>query len=160
MAYTINLYPSSDVSLEHTASSGNVGYALINEAEPDSGTTYIYQTLSSSNATVTSEFSCAPSSEDNPPTGKIKLKSITVETYWTSYGNNYADSVTGTLTPSVSFGGGSYTAGTEETKTSKTANYTLLTSTFSDLPEEGTVYESIDELNAQLRLVTRGRYTG
>ena len=101
---TINLYPSSDINVVHTKSSGNSGFSLINDTTDDSGSTNISQTLTSSSSTQTSTFNCAANTSDNPPTGKIKVKSISVETYWRVFKNDDASGVTGTLTAGVSFG--------------------------------------------------------
>ena len=159
MAYTINLYPYGDISRGHSASQGNTGYSLINEVSTDNGSTYIYQTLSASNATQTSQFNCRESSSDSSvPTGKIKIRSVSVEVVWTTEGENI-NSITGTLTPSVAFGSGSYTAGSQNTKTSTSGSYTMTTSTVSNLPEAGNVYDNISDLSAKLQLVTNGRYT-
>ena len=159
MAHTITLYPYSDVNLRHDPSRGSTGYNLINEASTDTGTTYIYQTLSGSNASLTSQFNCSESSSDSSvPTGKIKIRSVTVEVVWTTVGENI-NSITGSLTPGVAFGSGSYTTGTQSTKTNTSENYTTTTTTISNLPEEGNVYDNISYLNTKLQLVTTGRYT-
>lgn len=162
MAYTINLYPSGDISFRHVSSSGSTGYNMINESEPDGGSTYIEQELTTSNSTVTSQFNCAAASNDSSrPTGKIRVRSVKVETYWGSMGQN-VNTVSGTLTTSVGFGSGNYTAArTTDTRnsTSSTANYTLTTSEFSNLSVVGQTFENIDALNAKLQLSTAGRYT-
>lgn len=162
MAYTINLYPTSDISLGHTAGSGSTGYNMVNESETDGDSTYIQHSLSSSNSTETSRFNCAAATNDSSkPSGKIKVRSIKVETYWGSGGQN-VDTISGTLTTSVAFGDGSYTnASSTATRnsTSSTVSYTLTTSTFTNLSIVGTVYESIDDLEAKLQLSTSGRYT-
>lgn len=160
MAYTINLYPTSDISFRHESRSGSTGYNMINESEPDEGSTYIQQNLSNSNSTVTSQFNCAAATEDSSrPTGKIKVRSIKVETYWGSVGQNVM-SVTGTLTTSVAFGDGSYTAASStDTRNSTTISYTLTNSEFNNLSIVGNIYENIDALEAKLQLSTNGRYT-
>lgn len=160
MAYTINLYPTSDISFRHESSRGNTGYNMINETEPDEGTTYIQQELTGNNATVISQFNCAAATEDpSRPIGKIKVRSVKVETYWGSVGQNVR-SVTGTLTTSVAFGDGSYTAASStDTRNSTTISYTLTNSTFNNLSIVGTVFENIDALEAKLQLSTSGRYT-
>lgn len=159
MAYTINLYPTSDISFRHESNSGSTGYNMINETEPDEGTTYIEQELSNSNSTVTSQFNCAASEDSSRPTGKIKVRSVKVETYWGSVGQNVR-SVTGTLTTSVAFGDGSYTdASSTDTRNSTSISYTLTNSTFNGLSIVGNVYENIDALEVKLQLSTSGRYT-
>lgn len=162
MAYTINLYPTSDISFSHDASTGYTGYNMINESEPDGGSSYIQHSLTTSNATETSQFNCsAPTNDANRPAGKIKVRSIKVETYWGSYGQNVS-TVSGTLTTSVAFGNGTYTdANTTDTRNTVTTNttYTLTTSEFSNLSIVGNVYENIDAIEAKLQLSTRGRYT-
>lgn len=159
MAYTINLYPISDITLEHGTTTGSTGYNMINESEPDEGSTYIEHALSTSNSTKTSQFNCAAVTNDSSrPTGKIKVRSIKVETYWGSVGQNI-NSISGTLTTSVAFGNGSYTdASSIDTRNSTSISYTLTTSTFNDLSIVGNVYENIDALEAKLQLSTNGRY--
>lgn len=54
---TLILRPVSDVSSEHSKSSGSSAYSLLNEASQDGDTTYIYQTVSST-STVTKNTVC------------------------------------------------------------------------------------------------------
>lgn len=159
MAYTINFYPTSDISLNHDAKSGSTGYNMINEDQPDGSSTYISQILSTFNSTKTSRFNCAVSSNDaSKPAGKIKIRSVKVVTYWTTVTS--ANSVNGTLTPSVALGNGSYTSGMGTSKTNTSENYNTATETnISNLPEVGEVYENIDALNLKLQISTSGRYT-
>lgn len=157
--HTIKLYPSSDISANHTSSSGNSKYSMINDATDDSGSTRIYQTLSASNATVTSTFNCSPNSTDNPPTGKIKVKSIKIETYWTVVASNI-DSVTGSLTHGTAFGNSTnYINSSAATKTASSDNYTLKTDTISDSSVINQVFENLNALGAKLRISTSGYYT-
>ena len=81
-----------------------------------------------------------------------------MEVVWTTVGENI-NSITGSLTPGVAFGSGSYTTGTQSTKTNTSENYTTTTTTISNLPEEGNVYDNISYLNTKLQLATTGRYT-
>lgn len=155
---TINLYPSSDISAGHTASSGNSRYSMINDTTDDSGSTYIEHELSTSNTTKTSSFNCLPNSSDNPPTGKIKVKSIKIETYWNVYQSN-ASSVSGRLTAGVAFDDSStFTNGTATTSTTSSNNYSLKTDTITGLSIIDSTFENINSLNAQLKLETYGRY--
>ena len=54
---TLILRPVSDASLKHSCSSGSSGYAMISESSSDDDSTYVYQTVSSTNSsTVQSSF--------------------------------------------------------------------------------------------------------
>lgn len=165
MAYTINLYPSSDISgnNRHSASNGSTLFSMINETEDDSGTTYIYSTLSN-NQTVTnsSSFNCSANTNEKP-SGKIKVRNITVNTFWlldTTTRNMTISSRTATLTPSVSFENGEYINGTSATRTTDDdTNYTEFNSIFSNLSIIDKTFNSIDDLNAKLQIYTSGRYS-
>ena len=69
---TINLYPSGDISLNHSVSTGDTGWNMISDVTDDSGTTNIYHTLSTSTTTKTSQFNCSANTNEKP-TGKIFL---------------------------------------------------------------------------------------
>ena len=71
----ITLRPSSDVTLNHSCSSGSSGYAMIGESSADDASTYIYQSVSgTSSATVTSTFNLG----GTLPTGSFKIISATL----------------------------------------------------------------------------------
>ena len=156
---TINLYPSSDINVAHSKSSGNSGFSLINDTTDDNGSTSIYQSLSADSATQTSTFNCSANTSDNPPAGKIKVKSVSIETYWRINANQDVSSVTGKLTAGVSFGDSSqYTDGNSTTSTTSSSNYTKKTDAISGLSIIDTTFNSINDLNAKLRLRTTGIY--
>lgn len=69
---TLIFRPSADVSFNHTASSGSTGYNLIADVTADDNSTYISQTLSSTNSTsVNSTFTLAVDGELPPYSYKI-----------------------------------------------------------------------------------------
>ena len=144
---TINLYPSGDISLNHSVSTGDAGWNMISDVTDDSGTTNIYHTLSTSTTTKTSQFNCSANT-DEKPTGKIKVKSVKVSTYWLlDTANGTASSVqsrTATCTPSVSF---------------ENENYYNFESSFSNLPIINKVFNTVDDLNAKLQIYTSGSFT-
>ena len=160
---TINLYPSGDISLNHSVSTGDAGWNMISDVTDDSGTTNIYHTLSTSTTTKTSQFNCSANT-DEKPTGKIKVKSVKVSTYWLlNTANGTASSIqsrTATCTPSVSFENENYIDGTSSTRTSDdNENYYNFESSFSNLPIINKVFNTVDDLNAKLQIYTSGSFT-
>ena len=120
---TINLYPSSDITVNHTASSGNTRYSMINDETDDNGTTYIQQSLSTSNSSAVSSFECKPNSSDISSIQKIKIKNVSIVTVWGASGSNIK-SINATLTNAVSLGNESFISGTQKSITSPSQNYT------------------------------------
>lgn len=57
----ITLRPSSDVSLEHSCSSGSSGYLMIDDVTSDEDSTYIYSSHTNSSSSKTSLFSLSGS---------------------------------------------------------------------------------------------------
>lgn len=159
MATTVILKPSSNISANHSSSSNNRSqYTMIYDVPDDSGSTNIYQDLSGSQSTKTSQFGCSADTNAKP-TGKIIVRNIYMETYWNLYGNNYVSSINGTLTPAVSFENSEYISGQSEQKTASSNNYTLLTTQFNNLSIVNKIFNSIDNLNAKIQLTTTGNYT-
>ena len=157
--HTIILYPSSDISTGHTPTSGSNCFNMINDKTDDSGSSAITHTLSSSSSTRTSTFNCKASSDDNPPTGKIKVKSIKIETYWNLYGSNI-QTITGSLIHGTAFNDNTnYINSNTSTITSSSNSYTLKTDNISDSTVINQIFQSLDNLNAKLQLSTTGNYT-
>lgn len=154
--HTINLYPSSDITVNHTASSGDTRYSMINDETDDNGTTYIQQSLSSSNSSAVSSFECKPNSSDISSIQKIKIKNVSIVTVWGASGL-HIKSINATLTNSVSLGDESFIFGTQKSITSPSQNY---------ISDEDTIASSlinnilnINDLTAKIQLTTSGRYT-
>lgn len=154
--YTINLYPSSDITVNHAASSGNNRYSMINDETDDSGTTYIEQELSTSNSSAVSSFGCKPNSSDIGSIQKIKIKNVSIVTVWTTVGSNI-NSINGTLTNAVSLGDESFISGTPKSKTNTSANYTSAQDTISSSLINNIL--NINDLTGKIQLTTSGRYT-
>ncbi len=69
---TLIFRPNADVSVNHTRSAGSVGYSLIADTTADDNSTYIYQSLSSTNSTsMSSTFTLGVSGEVPPYSYKI-----------------------------------------------------------------------------------------
>lgn len=154
--HTINLYPSSDITVNHTASSGNTRYSMINDETDDNGTTYIQQSLTSSNSSAVSSFECKPNSSDISSIQKIKIKNVSIVTVWGASGSNIK-SINATLTNAVSLGDESFISGTQKSITSPSQNY---------ISAEDTIASSLinnilnfNDLTAKIQLTTSGRYT-
>jgi len=75
---TFYLRPSSDISLEHSCSTGSSGYALINEATPDDDSKYIYYEFkgSSSSGTTKTATSSFGTTGTIPATYTIKSATL------------------------------------------------------------------------------------
>ena len=154
--HTINLYPSSDITVNHTASSGNTRYSMINDETDDNGTTYIQQSLTSSNSSAVSSFECKPNSSDISSIQKIKIKNVSIVTVWGASGSNI-NSVNATLTNAVSLGNESFISGTQKSITSASQNYTSAQDTIASSLINNIL--NINDLTAKIQLTTSGRYT-
>ena len=154
--HTINLYPSSDITVNHTASSGNTRYSMINDETDDNGTTYIQQSLSTSNSSAVSSFECKPNSSDISSIQKIKIKNVSIVTVWGASGANIK-SINATLTNSVSLGDESFISGTQKSITSPSQNYTSAEDTIASSLINNIL--NINDLTAKIQLTTSGRYT-
>lgn len=154
--HTINLYPSSDITVNHTASSGNTRYSMINDETDDNGTTYIQQSLTSSNSSAVSSFECKPNSSDISSIQKIKIKNVSIVTVWGASGSNIK-SINATLTNAVSLGNESFISGTQKSITSSSQNYTSAQDTITSSLINNIL--NINDLTAKIQLTTSGRYT-
>lgn len=154
--HTINLYPSSDITVNHTASSGNTRYSMINDETDDNGTTYIQQSLTSSNSSAVSSFECKPNSSDISSIQKIKIKNVSIVTVWGASGSNIK-SINATLTNTVSLGNESFISGTQKSITSSSQNYTSAQDTITSSLINNIL--NINDLTAKIQLTTSGRYT-
>lgn len=154
--HTINLYPSSDITVNHTASSGNTRYSMINDETDDNGTTYIQQSLTSSNSSAVSSFECKPNSSDISSIQKIKIKNVSIVTVWGASGSNIK-SINASLTNAVSLGNESFISGTQKSITSASQNYTSAEDTIASSLINNIL--NINDLTAKIQLTTSGRYT-
>lgn len=154
--HTINLYPSSDITVNHTASSGNTRYSMINDETDDNGTTYIQQSLTSSNSSAVSSFECKPNSSDISSIQKIKIKNVSIVTVWGASGSNIK-SINATLINAVSLGDESFISGTQKSITSSSQNYTSVEDTITSSLINNIL--NINDLTAKIQLTTSGRYT-
>lgn len=154
--HTINLYPSSDITVNHTASSGNTRYSMINDETDDNGTTYIQQSLTSSNSSAVSSFECKPNSSDISSIQKIKIKNVSIVTVWGASGSNIK-SINATLTNAVSLGNESFISGTQKSITSPSQNYISAEDTIASSLINNIL--NINDLTAKIQLTTSGRYT-
>lgn len=153
--HTINLYPSSDITVNHTASSGDTRYSMINDETDDNGTTYIQQSLSTSNSSAVSSFECKPNSSDISSIQKIKIKNVSIVTVWGASGSNI-NSINATLTNAVSLGNESFISGTQKSITSPSKNYTSAEDTIASSLINNIL--NINDLTAKIQLTTSGRY--
>ena len=154
--HTINLYPSSDITVNHTASSGDTRYSMINDETDDNGTTYIQQSLSTSNSSAVSSFECKPNSSDISSIQKIKIKNVSIVTVWGASGSSI-NSINATLTNAVSLGNESFISGTQKSITSPSQNYTSAEDTIASSLINNIL--NINDLTAKIQLTTSGRYT-
>lgn len=153
--HAINLYPSSDITVNHTASSGNTRYSMINDETDDNGTTYIQQSLASSNSSAVSSFECKPNSSDISSIQKIKIKNVSIVTVWGASGSNI-NSINALLTNAVSLGDESFISGTQKSITSASQNYTSVQDTIASSLINNIL--NINDLTAKIQLTTSGRY--
>lgn len=153
--HTINLYPSSDITVNHTALSGNTRYSMINDETDDNGTTYIQQSLTSSNSSAVSSFECKPNSSDISSIQKIKIKNVSIVTVWGASGSNI-NSINATLTNAVSLGDESFISGTQKSITNPSQNYKSVQDTIASSLINNIL--NINDLTAKIQLTTSGRY--
>ena len=122
---TLIFRPSADVSLNHTLSSGSVGYRLIADETPDDNSTYISQTLSATNSTSVSSVFTLTCAELPPYSFKITAARLYSRAMGAS--NNSSGTYTCYFAAGTSSGGSSTNAATTGTVTS--GNYATVNST-------------------------------
>ncbi len=151
MAKSIILYPTNDVSFEHSASSGSSGYVLINDVTSDDGTSYIYHELTTRDSNITSTFKC----DNTDITGKIYITGIS-SLIRSSYTTNRANINSPVSSVSVSIHGGNFVNGSNNTVTE---DYTTFTDTYQNVSGLNTIYQSIEDANIVIGVYTSGSYT-
>ena len=148
---TLILRPTSDISLDHTCSSGSSGYAMLNEETADDGSTYIQQTinsiLSSSETTSSFKFTMAM------PVSKLKITAIKAYVRATSTSSSSSDSYS--LNYTVSINGETSSSQSMSLSSSYSTNsVSLSTSTFNLNDVE---INNLNNLNFQMSITTSGR---
>ena len=142
---TTIIYPSGDLNVNHSKSStASAAYLLINDTTPDDNTNYIYQTLSSTSATVTSSFNVAA---DPSAIGKLYLTGVTVNS------RAYVTNGTASVQTAISINNGDYTTGATH---SLSDSYTNYTDTFSGVSGLNRIYESVADANITIQVITNG----
>lgn len=146
---TLILRPTSDISLDHTCSSGSSGYAMLSEETADDNSTYIQQTISSgSTSSKTSSFKFTTVM----PVSKLKITAIkayvratsTSSSSYDDYSLNYTVSINGKTSSSQSMSlSSSYS----------TNSVSLSTSTFNLNDVE---INNLNNLNFQMSITTSG----
>lgn len=154
MAKTINIYPASDISIEHSkypTSTANA-YALINDETSDDDTSYITHNLTTSSANKTSTFKC----DNTELTGKIYLTGIS-SLIRSRYQSSNAEINSPIVRTSVSINSGSSVNSSNITPADSYATNTYTYQTISGL---NTIYNSINDANIVIGIYTSGSYTG
>ena len=148
---TLILRPTSDISLDHTCSSGSSGYAMLNEETADDGSTYIQQTinsiLSSSETTSSFKFTMAM------PVSKLKITAIKAYVRATSTSSSSRDSYNLNYTVSIN-GKTSSSQSMSLSNSYSTNSVSLSTSTFNLSDVE---INNLNNLNFQMSITTSGR---
>ena len=153
MAKTINIFPASDISIEHSkypTSTANA-YALINDETSDDDTSYITHNLTTSSANITSTFKC----DNTELTGKIYLTGIS-SLIRSRYQSSNAEINSPIVRTSVSINSGSSVNSSNITPTNSYATNTYTYQTISGL---NTIYNSINDANIVIGIYTSGSYT-
>ena len=157
MAKTVILYPSADVSLQHSLypTSASVGYSLINDITPDDDTSYISQSVSTTGSqSVTSQFGCSTDTQ-----GKIYITGVS-----TTLRSGVVSGRSGTLVKTdepvttsfrlgVSIHGGATTYGTAHSLTSNSRSdflWDTYNDTLSSVAGVNTIYQSFTDANIVL----------
>jgi len=147
---TIILYPTADVTLNHSCSSGSSGYSLIDDVTPDDNSTYIYlrsggSDTSSSSANATSTFKVSGTS---PYTNKKVY--ITGVSYRVRGWRGDNGSAGGVARIGVSINNGNYTNGSEHSLAKSWTNYS------ASLSPSGlnTTYNTFDAANIRMQVYT------
>lgn len=142
---TTIIYPSGDLTVNHEKSSTvSAAYLLINDIMPDDNTNYIYQTLSSTSATITSSFNVTG---DPSAIGKLYLTGVTVNS------RAYVTNGTASVRTAISINNGDYTTGATH---SLSGSYTNYTDTFSGISGLNRIYESVADANITIQVTTNG----
>lgn len=152
---TINLLPTSDVSGNHSCSSGSSRYLMIDDpvGSPDGNSSYIYCTVtatgdgSSSQSANNSATSVFKFSGDSPYTNKkVYITSITSHTYSALDSTN--NSRSGNIRNSLSINGGTLVQSSQQSISS--TSYSDKTYTFSNVSGYNQTYSSFANANIQL----------
>lgn len=153
MAKTINIYPASDISIEHSkypTSTANA-YALINDETSDDDTSYITHNLTTSSANKTSTFKC----DNTELTGKIYLTGVS-SLIRSRYELNNAEINSPTVRTFVSINNGS---SVNSSNITPTGSYVTNTYTYQTISGLNTIYNSINDANIVIGIYTSGSYT-
>lgn len=166
MGRTLILRPISDITVNHDGRNGNSNvnsnrFALINEVTPDGATSYICDNWSAtSNGGTSNKISTFNinyvESEGNKPAGKIRLNNINYITTYTSFSQQSASSISDSIQCAISIDNNEYSYSTTYTRTQSsntfyTYNHNLNSISSSQL---GKIYNSIDDLNIKLMVIT------
>lgn len=146
---TLILRPTSDISLDHTCSSGSSGYAMLNEETADDDSTYIQQAISSeSSSSKTSSFKFTAAM----PVSKLKITAIKAYVRATSTSSSSRD--TSNLSFTVSINGKTSSSQSRNlTSGYSTYSVSLDTSTFN---LNNTEIDNLNNLNFQMSITTSG----
>jgi len=155
MAKTVILYPSADVSLQHSLypTSASVGYSLINDVSPDDDTSYISQEVTNTGSqSVTSTFRC-----DTETQGKIYITGVATTLRSGVSSGRHSSGVTKTTIPitssfrlGVAIHAGGTTYGTAHSMTSSSSSYNSFTwdnfnDTITGVAGLNTIYQSFTD---------------
>lgn len=145
---TLILRPTSDISLDHTCSSGSSGYAMLNEETADDDSTYIQQTINLGSSSKTSSFKFTTAM----PVSKLKITAIKAYVRATSTSSSNSDSYN--LNYTVSINGKTSSSQSMSLSSSYSTNsVSLSTSTFNLSDVE---INNLNNLNFQMSITTSG----
>ena len=175
MGRTLILRPISDISVNHLGKNGNTDditenrYTFINEVTPDGQTSYIYDNQyystannqSNHNSEVVSTFkiSCLDT-EENKPTGKIRLNNINYITSYTSFIVTNATINSDTIQCAISIDNNEYSYSTTYSTTTASNSFYTYNHNLNNISSSqlGKKYNSVDDLNINLMVITKLNY--
>ena len=150
---TINLLPVSDISGNHSCSTGSTRYTLIDDpvGSPDDNSTYIYcaatsESQSTTTANATSVFKFSNSGTYPYTNTKVYITGITA--YTRAAMSTTSNSASGNTRDTISINGGAGVQGSSQTINS--TSYSNKTTTFSNVSGYNQTYASFSAANIQL----------
>ena len=176
MGRTLILRPTLEINVNHSGINNNQEvnsnrFALINEVTPDDQISYIYHnnqyevkagdSASDHNSELVSIFkiSCLDT-EENKPTGKIRLNNINYITSHTSFSVENATINSNTIQCALSIDDNEYSYSTTYSTTTANSSFYAYNHNLNSISSSqlGKKYNSVDDLNINLMVITKLNY--
>lgn len=154
MVRNVVIYPSANISTQHTGST----YSTVSDTRGQYDTEAITHRLRAANSTMVSTFRCNPKTVDTP-VGKVRIKGITGGEIYSRLVSENNNSQTASIEVAASISGSSFVAGVPAVRySSDSSNFTTQTFKISGLSGSNQVYDTIEDANLQIRVTSAGSF--